>query len=155
MGIDPGMSVGVACLDLNGKVVMLKSGSAKGREWIVEQAKSAGIPIIVASDKSEPGDIVKKTCSAFNALLFVPQKDIELSVKRRIAKDQNIKNPHERDAYVAAFVAYKHFLNKFRQIEHIARQKGIEDSSRLKAMVVLKHSLDEAISGKYSNRRYR
>ncbi len=155
LGIDPGMTIGVACLDLNGRLVMSASRHGAGKEWVTEAIGDVGTPVLVASDRPDPGDVVRKICAAFNAVLYTPKNDISMAIKRDIARDLGIKNPHERDAYVAAITAYKHFSNKFRQVEHIARLRGISDAEHLKAMVVLRHSLDEAMNNRNSDRMYR
>jgi len=69
-----------------------------------------------------------------------------------MAEQFGITNPHERDACSAAMKAYNAYSNKLKQAEHIAKGTRAEMDS-IKAKVIAKHSIEEAISKKEVHRR--
>ena len=152
-GIDPGKTVGIACIDLNGRLVFGTHAAGLGIDWIIEQIRSVGTPVIIASDRQNPSALVRKVNASFNARLFSPEKELGLDAKMHLGRSASVKNPHERDAYAAAISAYKHYANKFNQAEHLARDRSVDDIDRIKARVVLKYSIDEAISNRPAGRK--
>lgn len=152
-GIDPGKTCGIACLDLNGRLVLKDHRIYGGFNWMVSAIGNAGIPVIVASDKPGASDIVKRINSAFNSRLFSSEREFRIAEKRDAARNLQIKDPHERDAYTAAISAYHAYENKFKQIEHLGRQRNIPDIDIIKAKVVGKRSISEAIENRNANRK--
>jgi uncharacterized protein len=151
-GIDPGKTCGIACLDLNGRLVITDHRLFGGSGWIVETLNRIGTPVIIASDKPTSSSAVKKINAFFNAKLFTPDREFKVEEKREAAKDNGIKDPHERDAYVAAIAAYRSYANKFKQIEHLAKSNSAVDLEKVKAKVVAKYSISEAINNRKANR---
>lgn len=152
-GIDPGKTCGIACLDLNGKLIYRNHKTFGGQDWLVEMLNRVGTPVIIASDKPIASELVRKINSAFSSRLFCPQREFRIGEKRMAAKNLGIKNPHERDAYIAAISAYHSYENKFKQIEHIALEKKYGNVDEIKAMVVEKRSINEALEGRKANRK--
>jgi predicted RNase H-like nuclease (RuvC/YqgF family) len=54
---------------------------------------------------------------------------------------------------VAAISAYRAYSNKFNQIEHIAQRNMYENIDEIKAKVVGRYSISEAIGNKKANRK--
>ena len=153
VGIDPGKTCGIACLDLDGKLVLKGHMLFGGESWIIETVVKAGTPVIVASDKADPSALVRKINTAFSSRLYCPERELKMSEKRIAARRMGIKNPHERDAYIAAISAFNSFSNKFKQAEHIAREVMRDDIDEIKARLVGKSSIYEAMNGMRSNRK--
>ncbi len=153
VGVDPGKTVGIACVSLDGSLVMSAHMEFAGFEWMIRRISEVGEPSIVASDRKEASTAVRRVCAAFNATLYQPKSDISASEKRRVARDNGISDPHERDACAAAVDAYNAYANKLKQAERLARQSGIGDVDTIKAMVVERYSIDEALHGRRSGRR--
>jgi uncharacterized protein len=151
VGIDTGKTVAYACLDLDGKLVRTSHASSLGQDWLIDSIGRIGIPSIIACDR-QPNDIVRKICSAFNAKLYYPNKEMGIDEKREMARPFGISNPHERDACAAAVKAYKAYTNKLRQAEHIARAQKVREIDKIKAKVIERYSIEEAITGKEANR---
>jgi hypothetical protein len=88
-----------------------------------------GEPIIIATDVAKPPALVKKSASAFNALLFSPKKDITQTEKRKLLRaakfSKKMKNKHEKDALAAALKARKRFLNFFVKIDSALKKKNL------------------------------
>jgi len=152
VGIDTGKTVAYACLNLDGKLVRSSHASSLGQEWLIDSIGRLGVPSVIACDR-QPNDIVRKICAAFNAKLYYPQKEMGIDEKREMAKPFGISNPHERDACAAAVKAYKAYTNKLRQAERIAREGKVREIDSIKAKVIEKYSIEEAISNKEANRR--
>ncbi|MEM3827236.1 MAG: DUF460 domain-containing protein [Candidatus Micrarchaeaceae archaeon] len=153
VGIDPGDTVGISCIGLNGDLLYSIHGSGKGFSWIVKVIISVGTPSIIATDKHKIGALVKKIGAAFNTNLFSPDSDIGLEEKKALARKAGIKNPHERDAFAAAMCAFNEYRNKLRQAERVALSKNYSNIDEIKSKVLDKFSIDEALHNKPSHRR--
>jgi predicted RNase H-like nuclease (RuvC/YqgF family) len=151
--VDPGKTWGVAMLDLEGRLVWASHGSGGSSEDMIGLINSVGRPIIIAGDRKQSSELVRKVNASFNSVLFEPKKDLSVDMKRSLAKDAKISNPHERDAYAAAAYAFKSYVAKFTHAEHLAKRRNADNIDEIKAKVVLKHSVDEAITGRKANRR--
>jgi predicted RNase H-like nuclease (RuvC/YqgF family) len=154
VGIDTGKTVAIACLDLNGSLVHSSHAASAGIGWLVSSIRAAGVPDIIATDKPDTGsDIIKKVNAAFNSTLYFPRRNIPLREKKLAAKAKQIKNPHERDAYMAALKAYNAYANKLNQAEHLAREQNFADIDVLKSKVIHRYSIDEAVRNRKAHRR--
>ncbi len=152
-GIDPGKTCGLACIDLNGKLVFKAHRTFGGTDWLINTISAVGTPVVIAGDKPNPSEVVRKVNTAFNSKLFRPERELRITEKRTAAKNLGIKNPHERDAYMAAVSAYNSYANKFKQAEHIAKSKDYKNVEQLKAKVISKYSISEALGNKRANRK--
>ena len=152
VGIDPGKTVGVVCLDLKGSVVSSAHYSDESLESIIGRISRVGTPIIVAGDRAKPSAFVRRINASFRARIFSPKKELSTISKREIGRAVSIPNVHERDAYSAAIAAYHTYYNKFRHIERIKKADASRDVDRIKREVVLKRSVYEALTSKKANR---
>ncbi len=152
VGIDPGKTSAVACLNLSGELLYSSHAAYAGLDWIVDEIKSIGIPSIIACDR-QPGEMARKIAASFNAKLFSPEKEMTVLEKREAVRKFDLRNPHERDACSAAIKAYNSYANKLKQAEHIAKSKNIGEIDQIKSKVIEKYSIDEAIRGEQANRR--
>ncbi len=140
-----------ACLDLDGKLVSVNHMASSGPEWLIDEIESIGTPSIIACDK-EPNHAARKIAAAFNARIFHPKRELGITEKMELARPFIITNPHERDACSAAVKAYRAYANKLKQAEHIAKGRGISETDKVKAKVIGRYSIEEAIAGKKANR---
>lgn len=145
IGIDPGTTIGIAALDLNGNLIKLISIRNAGKSEIIRQILNLGTPSIISTDKKPCPHLVLKISSSFNVKVFVPDKELHQSEKNRIIKENNIKveNNHERDAFCAAYKTYYEFDNRLRQIEKLEYPDNKKD--HLKHLILNGHSLKNAI----------
>ncbi len=155
VGVDPGKRAAVACLDLEGKPVYVGSGTFVGLEWFVERIRSAGTPVIIASDKKNPNKLSTKLSAIFGAILFSSNSDISVERKQEVARKYKLSILHERDAMSAAVAAYNSFQNKLNQAQVFARQHNVSDADQLKAMVFKRYSMHEAVSEKATVNKYK
>jgi len=115
VGIDPGIKVGYAAIDLNGELVGAGCTKQKSHDKIIELIQEIGIPSLIATDVHPAPAFVKKISASIGSKLYVPRKSISKEKKRMIGK--HIFNPHIRDAYAATIKAYRSYANRFRRIE--------------------------------------
>ncbi|MFH1785543.1 MAG: DUF460 domain-containing protein [Candidatus Micrarchaeota archaeon] len=141
IGIDPGINVGYAALDLNGKLVGAGVTKQKNANKVVGLISQIGIPLLVACDVSKPPSFVKSVAAKFNVKVFSPSKNLTQESKRFMAKNRNFSTVanykirsmapdamdiHVRDAYAAAIKAYRKYSNRFRRIDKIYSDKAEE-----------------------------
>ncbi len=152
VGVDPGKTCAIACLDLNGKLVSLETMRFGGLEWFVSSIRKAGSPVVIACDKKKADETVSKLAAIFDAVLFTPKEDISVSRKKDIMRMIKMGSLHERDALMAAVTAYNTYANKLNQVEHMSRENGINNIDAVKALVLKKHSFYEASKGMKAGR---
>ncbi len=146
VGIDPGTTVGIAMIDLNGKPVDVFSAKNCSISDAIAWIESHGTPLIVASDVTPTPAMVKKISSMFAAPGH--ELDESLSTEEKIAltkgEGYGYKNAHERDALAACVYALKRYKKKFTQVQK-KTPPGV-DVEEVKALVVKGVSISAAIS---------
>ncbi len=152
-GVDPGKTTGIACLDLNGNIISLKSSRFVGLDWLVRQISDIGTPVIIASDKKNSTSLTDKLSAAFNCAVFAPDEDLSTRRKDMMTKNAGAGNMHERDALSAALSAYNAYANKFKQAERLARSSNYQNVDRLKAMIVSKYSIHDVVTDRKAGKR--
>jgi hypothetical protein len=150
VGLDPGITTGLAVLDTYGNVIILFSKRNIKRSELIKLMTKFGKPILIACDVSPPPRSVEKISRLLGCRLFFPEKS--LSVKEKIELTKNfpfkIKNDHERDALAAVVKAWKKYRNLFRRIEENVRMLGLDDILEDVAAKLLKDesiNIDDAI----------
>ena len=142
VGVDPGTTIAVAALNLDGELVGLISSRVMSVSDAVGYIREKGKPVVVATDVVPPPATVEKIKRSFKATLFVPNERISVDEKVKLARPYGYGNDHERDALAAAVKAYNAYKNKFAQIERKAPAHMTDD---VKAMAVEGTAIDTAI----------
>ncbi|MBA5942398.1 MAG: DUF460 domain-containing protein, partial [Methanophagales archaeon] len=146
VGIDPGTTIGLAIIDLDGKAVEVFSAKnypiSAAIAWII----SCGRPLIVASDVHPTPAMVKKIGSIFAAHVHGLTKSLSTGAKIALAKSDGYeyKNAHERDALAACINTFKHYEKKFVRAQK-KTPAGI-DLEEVKALIVKGVSISAAIN---------
>ena len=155
VGIDPGTTIGVAIIDLNGKPVEVFSSKNYSIADAITRIISRGRPLIVASDVTPTPSVVKKIGVLFSS--FVHEIDGSLSTEEKIAltkgEGYEYENVHERDALAACIKAFKRYKKKFSQVQK-KTPPGV-NVEEVKALVVKGMSISAAINGLISAREER
>ncbi len=131
VGVDPGMSTGIAILDTTGKPLLVGTRRSVDRIDIIRLIRQYGRPVIVATDVTPPPETVKKIASLFSALLYVPKESLNVEEKRRIASlireryGIEVGDSHSRDALSAAVAAFRSLHNKLVQVESYVKKMSI------------------------------
>ncbi|WP_373839458.1 DUF460 domain-containing protein [Methanospirillum sp.] len=144
VGIDPGTTIGIAILDLNGELLKLQSSRQMTMADVIEFIWSIGKPVIVASDVVPMPFTVEKIRRAFQAVPYTPRQDISVETKYEIAGKFGYGNDHERDALTAAVEACKYWRHKFSGI--IKRVPPGVDLDEVKAGIIRGLSLEQILT---------
>jgi len=146
VGIDPGTTVGIAILDLDGNPVDVFSAKNYSLSDAVARIIARGRPLIVASDVAPTPAMVKKIGSLIAS--HVPELEESLSTEEKLALTKGegfaYRNAHERDALAASLHAFKQYKAKFAQIQK--KTPADVDEAEVKALVVKGVSISAAIN---------
>jgi len=166
VGFDPGLTVGIAILDLKGNLISLESFKEIRRSEIVSHIIDYGITVLIATDVYPPPKTVKKLASTLNSKIWSPYKSMSVESKIDIVDSflQDIsedsiheipQNAHERDALAAAVKTYRDHLNKFRQIEKRSEKAELSpyEVETVKKRVINGTSISNAIEQIFEDRK--
>ena len=146
VGIDPGTTIGVAIIDLEGKPIEVFSSKNYSCSDVIERIISHGNPLIVASDVTPTPSTVKRISRIFSSP--VHELDESLSTEEKVAltkgEGYEYKNVHERDALAACVNAFRRHKKKFSQVQK-KTPAGV-DVEEVKALVVKGVSISAAIN---------
>ncbi|MHA1409772.1 MAG: DUF460 domain-containing protein [Candidatus Odinarchaeia archaeon] len=153
VGIDPGITTGLAILNLNGELLALKSTKSFSKSRIISYIYRFGEPLIIASDTVPPSNFVIKLAKITRSKLFSPSKLMTVSEKKEIVSGYVTENhiklsgSHQRDALAAAIKAFKFYEPLFRKVDMKLRNiPQYVPSSKIKADIVLNEkSISQAI----------
>jgi len=155
VGFDPGLTVGIAILDLSGNVISTKSFKEISRSEIIKHIISYGKTVLIATDVYPPPKMVKKLASTLNSKIYSPSKTFTVSSKTELvdsylsetSSSKFPDNAHERDALAAAIKTYKHYQKKMNQIENRTEKLGLspEEVDEIKNMVIRDRPISKAI----------
>lgn len=152
IGFDPGVTVGLAALTLDGVPVFVDSR----RDWsfssLLRTVADLGACTVVSSDVSPPSEVLERLSAKLNAVLFAPLISMGAEEKHQIARAYEerysfkVKNAHEVDALAAAVKAYQHYRNKFEQVEVKLKTQGFKVSvDDVKDLVARDHTMKQAV----------
>ena len=113
VGIDPGTTLGIAIVDLSGKLLALRSSRQMSLADATSFIASIGRPVVIASDVNPMPFSVEKIRRSFHAVPYTPNHDLSVEAKYALTKEDNYANDHERDALSAARAAYQFWSNRF------------------------------------------
>jgi hypothetical protein len=85
-GVDPGITVGYAIIDLQGKLVSVGSLRDGTEEEVIRIISYFGTPSLVAADTNPPPHFVSKVAARFNVRLFHPRKSMTIGEKGILQK---------------------------------------------------------------------
>ena len=146
IGFDPGLTVGIAILDLNGHILSLKSFKEAKYSEIVQEVISQGHAIIVSTDVYPPPKMVKKLAASLNAKIHSPSNVFTVGSKKEMVDDFlrektsnfSSNNAHQRDALAAAIKTYKAYEKKFNQINIRGKDKNFsfKDIEEVKTLFI-------------------
>ena len=155
VGFDPGLTVGIAILNLKGQLISIASFKEIRRSDIISHIIGYGSTILVATDVYSPPKTVRKLASTLNSKIWSPYKNMTVESKIEIVDsflndDKSLlipQNAHERDALAAAVKTYRDHLNKFRQIEKRAEKLDLPEHivENVKILVIKGKSISNAL----------
>lgn len=148
VGLDPGITVGIAALDLNGQVLTTYSERNMAISDVIKFISEIGHPIIISTDVNPAPGLVEKIARSFKALLFVPRESLKVEEKNELLRNLGVtvEDDHQRDALTAAYKAYLRLKPKLDHIDAKLKELEIEGKGEeIKALVVQGYNLGEAI----------
>ncbi len=119
VGIDPGATAGIACIDANSSTKHAETTSRRNFSYseTIHWLSQKGEPLVVATDKARPPLVVRKIAAAFGARLWHPHQDMRQADKEKITEGCKANDDHERDALAAAISAKSCFLETLKKVE--------------------------------------
>jgi len=151
VGIDPGTTVGIAALDLNGELIKMHSSRQMNMGNVIEFLYEIGKPIIIATDVSPIPFSVEKIRRSFQAVPYIPRQDISVETKYELAGKFSYANDHERDALSAAIEASRFWKHKFTSI--FKRIPPGVDLDEIRAGIIRGQSLEQILVSLRGNKK--
>ena len=157
VGIDPGINLGLAYLDLNGHIIYHKTHKEWGKSDILRHISQFGVPILLCSDVTPPPQMIEKISGIIKTPIYSPSKTITVEEKRNIVQnylqsfkhlnDSGPRDTHERDALVAAILGYSHFKPKFEKLQQMFDKYNLPKQyiADAKILLINGHSIASAI----------
>ncbi len=148
VGIDPGITVGIAVIDLSGNILALHSERNMPVGEVFRFIGEIGHPVIVATDVSPAPGFVEKIARSFKANLFVPRESLRIEEKNELLRSLGVRvdDDHQRDALAAAYKAYLRLKPKLEHVEAKLREAGLsKKADEVKALVIQGYNLGEAM----------
>jgi len=133
VGVDPGVTTGVAAITLSGELKALFSAKELGRGQVARILLEIGMPVVVATDTFPPPEYIKKLATMLDAVLAAPQRPLTVEEKRRLvseyvsssAQQLKVRDAHQRDALAAALNAYLRLQPKLTEAREKVRRLGL------------------------------
>ncbi len=150
-------------MDLQGKIISVKSFKEISRAEIINYIISYGKTVLISTDVYPPPKMVKKLASILNAKIHPPDKDMSVGSKidlvesyigeklldrsKVIITDELPQNAHERDALAAAIRTFKKYQPKLMHAEHRSQNAGLppEQIEEIKIMFIEGKAISSAI----------
>jgi predicted RNase H-like nuclease (RuvC/YqgF family) len=129
VGIDSGVTVGIAIIDTNLKLLAVFSKKNMSKDEILKFILKFGKPIIIATDVHNPPKIVKKLSSSLGSKLFYPHVSLTNYEKSKLVEEyeEYIKDVHQKDALAAAIRACKNYNSLFKNVKDNLRSRNLMD----------------------------
>ena len=153
VGIDPGLTIGLSIMDLNGRILKIKSIREASRGQVIREITQFGKPSLVCVDVYPYPAYVEKIASTLNARLYTPRSVMTVAEKNEIARKLAmqhgivIRDAHQRDSLASAYKGYIKFQTEFENIETKFRDiygKAFRDE--IKDYVIKGKSISEAVN---------
>lgn len=156
VGFDPGLTVGIAIIDLSGNLLFLSSFKEISKAEVINNIISFGRALIVATDVYPIPKSVKKLATALNSKIYAPSKIMSVESKKELVDSfiktlspgQVIENAHQRDALAAAIKTYKNYEKKLNQIEKKTSEMDLnpEEMDKIKSLFISGTPITKAIN---------
>jgi len=156
VGIDPGMSVGIAVMDLFGRLLGLETLRRASRSEVIETLAKYGRPILITTDVSPPPRNVIKIAQTFGAKLVTLSEHMKIEEKTKLVREFegeqqiSVGSSHERDALAPLIKVYQRLKVLYEKAEaHLSERPDNETVDRVRMYELLARgaSIVEAIEG--------
>ncbi|MHA2231575.1 MAG: DUF460 domain-containing protein [Candidatus Hodarchaeales archaeon] len=150
VGLDPGMTVGLSVIDLQGKILEVTSRREFSTSAIVRAIGKFGKPVIIAADVRPIPSMVEKIARTFGATLIGPrQAEIPVAEKRqRIENFRELcSSSHERDSLFAALNALDDISHSLKRTREVVRERYpelVHSLAEIERKIILGQSIESA-----------
>lgn len=154
IGVDPGISTGVAVLDINKRLLTLITRRWLSRNQLIKEISNLGQILVIATDVTPPPIYVKKLASSLNTILYVPEHNLTINEKKDLVSTfineqkypLKIKDTHQRDALAAVLKAFNFYAPKFEKVDKELDRLELDiPAAEIKALVVKGFNIHNAI----------
>lgn len=136
VGVDPGMTTGIAVISLSGDLIGLTSRKDFRLGEIIEFIASLGKPVIISTDRKDAPELAGKIASSFSAALCSPPEDMKEEDKAAMTKGM-YRDSHERDSLASAIYAKSVYQKMMDKIDRASESMGLADyADRIKDLVI-------------------
>jgi predicted RNase H-like nuclease (RuvC/YqgF family) len=140
VGLDIGTTSAVSIHDLKKNLLYLKSRKNFSTSNIIKQIIIFGTPLIIATDKQNVPQKIRKIAASFNAKVFSPDHDLTVEEKEKVV-NISMRDSHERDALASALFAFKFYSPQFNTIDMNLETLNLKEySDKVKEMIVRKEA---------------
>lgn len=152
VGIDAGITVGIAVAHVTGQLIALHSGRGMSRGDVIRYLVELGSPILVASDVTPAPSFVEKLSNSLKTALFTPERILSVVGKRELAKsfaapsELRPANAHQRDALAAVAQVFQTFGRKLQLLnKRLLEKEQPQVVSKAAALVLQGLSVSDAL----------
>ena len=147
-GVDPGTSLGYAVLDIEGKVVKIKSSKQMNLNSLIAEVTNLGKVMVVGTDKAKIPGFVELFSVKTGGRVIRPKEDLKIVEKRDLIFGYSTRDSHEADALASALFAYKEVRSLLKKIEVFVKHNNKSNiKERIIELVIakdisIKHAVD-------------
>ncbi len=152
VGLDPGMTVGLAIIDLKGNVLKVNSKREFSTSAIIRAISEFGKAVIVAADVKPIPGLVEKIGRTLGAVIVSPeQAETSVSEKRQRTEQYRdfCKTSHDRDSLFAALSALDKISHSLQRTEKVILERYPQYTSsieEIKRQVILGQSIEGVVN---------
>lgn len=123
VGVDPGTTLGLAALDMNGELLLLTSGKNLSKNKVLNVLFGIGVPALVASDRVVAPHFASELAASLGVTVYLPSQEATAQEKNHFVDEASNRfetfavDEHQTAALYAALKAYAHFRNLFQEVE--------------------------------------
>ncbi len=145
IGVDPGTTLSYCAMDLNGKLLMVRSSKTERFNEMLFELVQLGTPVAVGTDKASAPAIPNKLAIKTGARLITPERDLKVEQKRELSSGSPAKNNHELDAIAACTYAFGTMRQLIEKTKKHGQDMGANQRSWFERLVLRdEFSIDEA-----------
>ncbi|MBI2137321.1 DUF460 domain-containing protein [Candidatus Woesearchaeota archaeon] len=137
IGLDPGTTTAYAILDINGRLITVKSAKELKLDTIIKETIRYGKPLIIGTDRKKCPNMISKYAAKTGAVKSIPAYDLSETEKNHLTKGRATRNAHEKDALAAAITAHKQYEPLLKRVDKLLKkERKEEDSEKVKGLVI-------------------
>lgn len=139
VGLDPGITIGYAVLDIEGNLIHVASSKQFELNRLISESIKFGKVLLVGTDKHKVPRLVEDFATKLGARVISPEEDISVDEKRDTTLSFDVGDEHQGDALASALLAYKSVKPLLEKIDYFAKKNGKHGiKNKIREMVIMK-----------------